>query len=403
MSVTLLAALATLPWQLQQWKTLQQERAKTATEEARLQRVAEENRRLQQARQGHDSDPTSRLAAAATLVRNGESRNALPLLQALEGSGITDPAFLSELGDLYRQVGRVDRAYVMLRKALTQIPTDPATLVRLGYLELSLGQRVAGLNHFRAAQKAAPLPSEPLLAEALYQDQEHHFPEAEQLLTRALALRPESGEIVALLADNHSKQGHHDQALAQLEQLIQQHPGEPALLAQRVRSLLDAADAQPDNAQKLRADAIQTAQQCIRLAPRDASLHFELGRAYSGQGDTAQAQAAWEEVYRLKPTYSRLRIRLGQLLLRQGQAERGKTLIAQETRAEQQRTEFAVEAGKSVQAWRDLSARKHFASWCAEHHHTARALLEWQRIQEDFPQNTEANTALARLKSGTIE
>lgn len=399
----LLAALATLPWQLQQWKTLQQERAKTATEEARLQRIAQEDQRLRQARLAPAEDPTSRLAAAETLVRNGDGSRALPLLQALENTGSTDPNLLSTLGDLYRQIGRVDRAYALLIKALSQSPKDPATLVRLGYLELSLGQRAAGQAHFQSAQKSAPTQPEPLLAEALYQDQEKHYPEAEQLLTQALRLRPEGWNIAALLADNQGKQGHHDQALAQLETLIQKYPGEPALLAQKVRSLLDAADAQPDKAQQRRTEAIEVAQQCIRLAPSDASLHFELGRAYQGQGDDTKAQAAWEEAYRLKPTYSRLGTRLGQLLIRKGQTERGRALIAQESRLEQEKTEFAVEAGKSAQAWHDLSARRRFARWCEEHHRTARAILEWRRIQEDFPQDTEAKAQLPRLEAGTIE
>jgi tetratricopeptide (TPR) repeat protein len=398
-----LSALASLPWQLKQWQTLRQERRKTAQQEARLQELARTRGATQAARTQMPTDPASRMEAAITLARTGDIQGARPLLRQLEEDSKRIPGMKSQLGDLYRQVGQVDRAYALLSSALQVNPSDPQTLVRMGYLELSLGDRPSGLERFRKAQSAAPTDPEPLLAEALYQDQERSYPQSEVLLKKALALQPERWAVAVLLADNLGKQRRFDLALAQLSALLKSHPGETQILAQQARTLLEAADNQPEKATELRKQAIAALEAAFTLAPGDASLPFELGRAWKALGDNAAALKAWEESFRLKPDYPRLRGQLGQLLLRQGQTERGRQLIEQDNLAEKARTDFSMEVGKAVQSWKDGRARRQLAQWCAEHQQIPRAILEWERLLRDYPGDTVAMREIERLKKSEIQ
>ena len=163
LGILALGALASVPWQLKQWQT-------------------ESARRLV------TNDPASRLDAAQLLVRAGDNKAARPLLRQLEDDSKRIPGMASILGDLYRQVGQVDRAHNLLTAMLSTSPNDPVTLVRLGYLELSLGEQAKGASRFKKAQEIAPTDVEPLIAEAFYQDKERNYPQTQKLLHRALAL-----------------------------------------------------------------------------------------------------------------------------------------------------------------------------------------------------------------------
>ncbi|MBB6052258.1 tetratricopeptide repeat protein [Armatimonas rosea] len=403
LGVLLVGGLASLPWQLRQWKSLEAERQKTAFQEKRLRELSQASQKTSEARTHLPTDPASRMEAALALVKTGDSTHALPLLHALEEDSHRIPGITSPLGDLYRQVGQVDRAYALLSSALLLTPNDPATLVRMAYLELSLGEREAAMEHIHKAQAAAPNDPEPYLAEAFYQDQESKFALAEPLLKKALAAAPERWNTAALLADNQARQGRYDQALESLDRLVAEHPGETQILAQQARTLLDAANAQSSKASEYRKKATEVLETAQKLAPGDASLPFERGRAWRDLGETAKARQAWEESYRLKPTYAKLRGQLGALLLRTGEIERGRRLIAEEEQAERERTDYNVAVGKVMQARGDEQARRQFAHWCATHQKPARAILEWERLLSAHPNDPEATQELARLKNNGME
>lgn len=403
LSILALGALASLPWQLKQWQSLEAERKKTALQETQLRELTQTRQQTDSARTQMPTDPPGRLQAAMVLVKSGDTKHALPILRILENDSHRIPGMASTLGDLYRQVGQVDRAYALLSGALSTAPNDPATLVRMGYLELSLGERETAQARFRKAQSVAPTDPEPYLAEAYYEDQEGKFPLAEALLKKALAVAPDRWTVAVLLADNQGKQKHYDEALKALETLQQQHPGEPQILAQQARTLLDAANAQPSRAKAFQQKATDVLDDAIKLSPGDASLYFEQGRAWRDWGDLAKAKQAWEESYRLKANYPKLAGQLGNLLLRQGDQERGRRLLAEEARSEEGRTSFNVEAGKVMQAWKDGRARRRFALWCATNQKTARAILEWERLLRDYPGDTEAVREIERLKKSEIE
>ena len=345
----------------------------------------------------------SRMTAVQALLKRGDSKRALPLLRALENDSHRVPGMYGILGDLYRQAGQVDRAYALLRGTLSVAPNDSTTLVRMGYLELSLGERESALGRFLKARSAAPRDPEPLLAEAFYHDQEGKLALAEPLLREALAATPERWNIAVLLADNQAKQKRYDVALTSLEALRQRYPSETQLHAQQGRTLLDAADAKPGQAKTLRQRATEVLDDAIKLAPEDVSLYFEQGRAWRDLGDRAKAQQAWEEGYRLNANYPQLAGQLGNLLLRQGDQARGRRLLAEEARSEEGRTSFNVEVGKVMQAWKDGRARRRFAQWCATNKKTARAILEWERLLRDYPGDTEAVREIERLKKSEIE
>ncbi|WP_395146221.1 hypothetical protein [Armatimonas sp.] len=403
LAVLALGALASVPWQLKQWQTLSKERAKTTEQEARLRELALKKEATESARRLVTNDPASRLEAAQLLVRAGDNKAARPLLRQLEDDSKRIPGMASILGDLYRQVGQVDRAHNLLTAMLSTSPNDPVTLVRLGYLELSLGEQAKGASRFKKAQEIAPTDVEPLIAEAFYQDKERNYPQTQKLLHRALALEPERWMTAVLLAENLTKQRRFDAALAQLATLAQKHPGESQILAQQARTLLDSADAQPEKATVLRQQAIAALEAASQIAPGDASLAFERGRAWKALGNDDNALKAWEESYRLKSNYPRLRGQLGPLLLRRGQTERGRQLLQDEASAEKARTDFSVQVGAMVQNGKDGRARRRFAQWCADHQQIPRAILEWERFLQDYPGDILVEKEIERLKKSEIE
>lgn len=403
LGILTLSALASLPWQLKQWQSLRQERAKTTQQELSLRNLARKKEETESARHLVTTDPASRMEAAQLLVRVGDAKAARPLLRQLEEDAKRVPGMTSVLGDLYRQVGQIDRAYSLLITTVSASPNDPVTLVRLGYLELSLGEQAKGAARFKKAQKIAPTDIEPLIAEAFYQDKERNYPQTQQLLQRVLRLQPERWTTAVLLAENLTKQRRFDEALAQLDTLRQKYPKESQILAQQARTLLDAADSKPEEATKLRQRAITALEAASLLSPEDASLAFERGRAWKALGDEDSALKAWEESYRLKPNYPRLRGQLGQLLLRRGLTERGRQLLQAEVAAEKARTDFSVQVGNVVQNWSDGRARRRFAQWCADHQQVPRAILEWERFLRDYPGDTIAEKEIERLKKLEIE
>ncbi len=348
-------------------------------------------------------DIGNRMEVVLPLVKRGDTKRALPLLRKLEEDSHHIPGMIGTIGDLYRQVGQVDRAYALLSGALSAAPKDSMTLVRIGYLELSLGERERALAHFQKAQTLAPSAPEPYQAEALYRDQEGKLPLAEVLLKKALVAAPNHWPTALLLADNQGKQGRYEEALKALNALHQKHPTETAILAQQARTLLDAANVQPSNARSFRQKAATALEGAIKLSPGDASLYFEQGCAWRDLGAMAKAKRIWEESYRLKASYPKLAGQLGSLLIRQGEPERGRRLVAESSEAERAQARFNQEVKKVLLAWKDGRARRRFAQWCGANQQTARAILEWERLLLDYPGDIEAVREIERLKKSEIE
>ena len=348
-------------------------------------------------------DIGNRMEVVLPLVKRGDTKRALPLLRKLEEDSHRIPGMIGTIGDLYRQIGQVDRAYALLSSALSGSPRDSMTLVRIGYLELSLGERERALTRFQKAQSIAPGDPAPYQAEALYRDQEGKLPLAEVLLKKALLAAPDRWPTALLLADNQGKQGRYEEALRAIHALHQKHPTEATILAQQAHTLLDAARAQPFRAKSFRQKATRALEDAIKLVPEDASLFFDLGRAWHSLGEGAKAKKAWEESYRLKPSDPQRASQLGKLLVRQGEPERGRRLLAEAAAAESAQARFNQEVRKVLLAWKDGRARRRFAQWCGANQQTSRAILEWERLLRDYPGDIAAVREIERLKKSEIE
>ncbi len=61
-------------------------------------------------------------------------------------------------------------------------------------------------------------------------------------------------------------------------------------------------------------------ERCAALYPTDVELAGDLGDAYGAVGRTDRAEAAYRQALSIDPDYAELRLRLGRLLLRRGDA-----------------------------------------------------------------------------------
>lgn len=152
---------------------------------------------------------------------------------------------------------------------------------------------------------------------------------------KALASRPQDGELWRALGMAHELRQEFEEAVAAYERALQLRPedariaGDLGRLAHRLGMLTQAAQllaahlaAEPDHPESVNtlacvlrdqhhhAAAIELLQGAIRSSPLDQRLWNTLGTALSAQGEAATAVTFFQEALRLEPAYSAARYNL---------------------------------------------------------------------------------------------
>ncbi len=404
LGILAVGALASAPWQLKQWQALQKARQETAQQEASLQVLRNEHDSIQGAKQVTSQDPVALLKAARILLESGDSRSALPRLKQLHTNPDLPTTIKAQIAGLYQQVGKVHLSYQMLNEVIRQEPENVEALLHLGYLEMSLGYRVAARTHLDQAAKLAPDRVEPLLAIAFYSDHDLGKREAEKYLRKAITLKPEQWTTHVILANNLTEQGRHQEALAVLQALPPDYAKEAAPLAQKARTLV----AQSEKASTEKKSQLMAAEQCLKQAlnkaPRDGSLYTLLGQVYRKLGQEQKAIAAFEQAYQINPIQPQLAWQYSQVLIRAKQQTKAEAILRDEKLRTKDDSSFqALVLKMGAGHNEDIALRRELARWCGSHQKLSRALLEWERILQDFPGDVEATQEIERLSKLEIE
>jgi len=257
----------------------------------------------------------------------------LPRLQAeIERQKPRDPQFYLVLGDALKAASKVREAgeayrealklqpdsvralrsfgtEEALKKAVELAPGDPESWYRYGLLDAEAGRLPAAADKIRKAIALDPsLPEKSRrLSEVLLKLGD--LPGALAAATEALRIDPYDDDAWDLAARLHSQKREVREAMFAFERSIKLRPNSASHLYDYGLALARAARFE---------DAQQKAEAAIKADDQLAEAHELLGGLFEASGRVAQAAGEYRRAVTLKPELSRTQLRLGNLLLGQG-------------------------------------------------------------------------------------
>src|ERR1700687_5215407 len=169
------------------------------------------------------------------------------------------------------------------------------------------------LTAYRKASELTPKDPEPHLSAGLLQERQKEFSAAEAEYKLVLALDPhstdpQSTEAAIGLTNIYMRSGRLGDAEPLLRRLAAERPDDAGIHLQVGRVL--AAQGKKD-------DALMEIQTALKLAPSDADAQREVADLYSSTGKNDQAETAYRTLLTARPNDAELHRGLGQALLRQ--------------------------------------------------------------------------------------
>jgi Flp pilus assembly protein TadD len=184
-------------------------------------------------------------------------------------------------------------------EALKLQPGNGETHLALGaLLERQNDEKAAEAEYEQALKLASPADtsssSEAATALANLYMQGKRFPEAETMLRRLVAARPNDAVLHVQLGRVLAATGKYDEAASEMEAGLKLAPGD----AGAVRDLADIYSLQKKNA-----EAEPLYQQLLTATPNDAELRHALGKSLLDQHKFPEAQTEFMEAVKLKPDF----------------------------------------------------------------------------------------------------
>src|ERR1700682_4408427 len=164
------------------------------------------------------------------------------------------------------------------------------------------------LHAYRKASELTPKDPEPHLSAGLLHERQKEFSDAEIEYKQVLTLDAHSTEAAIGLTNIYMKSGRLSEAEPLLRRLAAKRPDDAGIHLQLGRLL--AAQGKKD-------DAIMEIQTALKLAPSDADAQREVANLYSSTGKNDQAETAYRTLLTARPNDAELHRGLGQALLRQ--------------------------------------------------------------------------------------
>ncbi len=179
---------------------------------------------------GNAEDASLQVQYARALERSGAPDRALTLLKGALARSPSPELYDALASTLHRQ-GRGAEGLALLREAVSRRPRDEALLYVLGATYELQGQSDKALAQMKAvlalnSDNAAAMN----FIGYLLAQKRRDLPEAERLVLRALALRPDTGAFLDSLGWVYFQRGEYQRAVEALERATQLEPDEPVIL-----------------------------------------------------------------------------------------------------------------------------------------------------------------------------
>ncbi|MFM7187868.1 MAG: tetratricopeptide repeat protein [Armatimonadota bacterium] len=401
----LVAGIASIPWQIKQWKATSDARRQREAYEKRLSSLKSQNAEAKDIEASLAAPAVTietRMEAARFFLSHGNSKRAAQLLQELsifarkDASLKNDEAFHGGISSLYERIGWQDKAMEHARIALRIAPDSVPSILRVAFLEALLGWQKDCQAHVTKAKSLEPSSAEPYLASALVFEQIGSMKAAEQDLLLADSHRPGDWRIHLLLSRNRIAQGRFDDAIATLEIAAKLAPDESSITAAKVDAILGKYNARAEGQSNLLQDAEVVARHYLEQSPDSPDAQYQLGRIYKLMGRDADAIKQYEVVYAKSPDTGQLRIQYGTLLVRAGKRDLGSKILGEARKEETLGDQYMKLVTTAGQDMPNAEAHKAVARHCMVNGRIPRAILEWQHVLTLLPGDKEAIAGIAK-------
>jgi Flp pilus assembly protein TadD len=271
---------------------------------------------------------------AAILSGYGRMEEALPLLQQAAALAPREPILWHRLGEGRLKNNQTAEATAAFERMLALVPGNVHALFGLARCDLQAGRLTAARSRLQAAAAADP-----------------NFPGAQSLLATVYE-RLGNPEAAELARKRVTGDGHYTEAPDPLAVDLVTYGHNPYLLL--VAASAEVADGRYEH-------SIRLLERALVLAPEDARIHRQLGRARAWLHDLPGARQAFERAVALAPTDEKMRSELISLLRQAQDPAALAAAIAQGVALMPDSASLRFEAGRqAAQAGRFDEAIDHF-------------------------------------------
>jgi len=219
-----------------------------------------------------------------------------PAVLALEQADALQPGtfeILYNLGQVFLRSGDNGNAEINLTRALKLSPDSADTLYLLAQAYANDSRPLDALDLLVRAHKIAPQNTDIIYLMAQVSISQNYFEDAIPLLESGLKLAPMRPDLRAALGESYFMAGKVDKAIEEFKKLVEVEPSARsyAFLGLSYRHLGRFDEAK------------QYFQKGIKLDPNNAACLFNLGFIAERQGDTAVADATFQQILRNNPDY----------------------------------------------------------------------------------------------------
>ena len=281
-------------------------------------------------------EPEALLQIGETLLEMGERQRAFDLIARAYDQKFKDPRFAAAMVEALLETGQAQDARALATPLVKQAPNSGDAHASLAEVMLQFGRYTQALELARKATQLQPESPRAWQAFARASAREKRLPEAWPAFEKAVKLAPEDGGLLADYGDELAFYGQPEKAEEVLRRALSLRPRDT-----RTLTLLGKHLGSQALTPARQAEAVALLRKAIELTPTASEPHLQLGRLLLQTGDTAGAMTALEECLRLDSSLLEAWLPLGQAYQAAGREQQAKDAFARYSRFAELRREMA--------------------------------------------------------------
>lgn len=210
---------------------------------------------------------------------------------------------LYNLGQTYLRAGAYSKAEFVLNRALKLKPDSADTLQLLAQVYSNESRPLDALDLLVRAHKIAPENTEVIFLMARVSMSQNYYEDAIPLLESGLAIAPQRSDLLAALGESYFMAGKVDKAIEKFQKLIELDPSARSYvflgISYRHLGRFD--------------EAKRYFEAGLKLDPHNSACLYNLGFIAERQGDSAQAEAMFQQSLRANPDFAAALLELANL------------------------------------------------------------------------------------------